>query len=131
MVFLWILRVPVISLLLNAPHQITRDNHANSTIPIYSNTHNQNEWHRDISSSAFTQMPRIRLVMSVIRWLNPFFLFSLAQLCRICHLEKSRHHFHKPFRIYNHDLSHVLLCSHHQLLVDDPVRLPLEKNKTS
>ena len=119
--------MPVISLLLTAPHQITRDNHADSTILIYSNTHNQNEWHWDISSTVFTQTPRIRLVMFVKKWLNPFLLFSLAQLCRICHLEKSRRHFREPFRIYNRDFSRVLLCSHHQLMVDDPVRLPLEK----
>ncbi|KAF3949798.1 hypothetical protein CMV_024372 [Castanea mollissima] len=37
--------------------------------------------------------------------------------------------FHEP--IYNCDLSYVLLCSHqthHHPMVDDPVRLPLEKN---
>ncbi|OIT03621.1 putative pre-mrna-splicing factor atp-dependent rna helicase deah5 [Nicotiana attenuata] len=34
---------------------------------------------------------------------------------------------YKPFRIYNSDFTHVFLSCHHQLMVNNPVRLSLKK----
>lgn len=92
--------------------------------------HQNGETHflKHISSTTFTQTPRVRLVISVIKRFDSFLSFALAHLCRICNFEESWSQFNKPFRIYYCDLPHVLLCGHHQLMVDHPVRLSLEKS---
>ncbi|PON78537.1 hypothetical protein PanWU01x14_017950 [Parasponia andersonii] len=67
-------------------------------------------------------------MVSVIERLNTFLTFALTHLCRIRNFEKPRSQFDEPFWIYNCDLTHILFCSHNKLMVDDPVRLSLEKS---
>ena len=82
------------------------------------------------SSTPFTQTPGVRLVISVIEWFNTFLTLALTHLCRICDFEESRCQFNEPLGVCNSYLTHVLFCCHDELVVDDPVRLSLEKGAT-
>lgn len=66
-------------------------------------------------------------MVPIIQWLDPLLALSLAHLSRIGRLVEPRCQLNKPLGVYDSDFSHVLLCGHHELMVDDPIRLPLEK----
>lgn len=59
-------------------------------------------------------------LIPVVEWLNPFLSLSLAELCGIRELEKSRGKLHQPAGVNGSCLSHVLFSGEHQLMVDYP-----------
>lgn len=66
-------------------------------------------------------------MVSIIEWFNTFLPLSCANFCRICNFKESWCQFYEPLGIYDSDFAHILFCSHHKFMVDNPVRLSLEK----
>lgn len=83
-----------------------------------------------MSSTPFAETPRIGFVVSVIKRFNTLLTLPLAHLGGICNFEKSWRCFNKPLRINNSYLTHVLLCGHDKLMINNPVRLSLEESTT-
>ena len=59
--------------------------------------------------------------------LEPLLPLSLAQLIRIGELEESRRELDEPLRIDSDDLAHILLRRQNELVINDPIGLPIEQ----
>jgi len=71
--------------------------------------------------------PVVGVVVAVIQRLNALGALAPRQLVRVGALEEARRELDEPLGVDRAHLAHVLLAGQHQLVVDDPVRLPLEE----
>lgn len=67
-------------------------------------------------------------MVPVIKWLDPLLPLAFTHLRGVRHLEESRRQLNKPFGVDYSNLAHILFCCHNQLVIDDPIGLPLEKS---
>ena len=67
------------------------------------------------------------VIVAVIEGLNALLALAPAELLVVRGLEEARGQLDEPLGIDGAHLTHVLLAGQHQLVVDDPVRLPLEQ----
>ena len=70
---------------------------------------------------AFGQTPSIGISVLIPQGFQLFLSLPLTQFGRVGHPEEFGCEFNQPLRLDLYDLSHVLLCCHHQLMIQHPL----------
>lgn len=72
--------------------------------------------------------PSVGLFVTVVQGLEALLFLLLAEAGGVGHFKEGRCELHQPARVDGGHLTHVLLCSQHQLVVHNPIDKEFEKS---
>lgn len=75
--------------------------------------------------------PSVGLFVTVVQGLEALLFLLLAEAGGVGHFKEGRCELHQPARVDGGHLTHVLLCSQHQLVVHNPVDKEFEKSDSA